>query len=400
MAAKQVTLYVRVSLPGGKRPYLDPVYAANKKLKEGWAVLDGKPQRFADAAYYLRYLRNGKRVFERIGTRADDASAAKIRTEIGLQASANGIEIATSASAPIAPTTTDIPEGRSLAQAITEYLEEIKDSKKPSTYEAYEIALRYFTESCTKTYLEDIDRKDMLAFSKYLSKKRKQSQRSTWNKFSNVMGFLKVYGIVNILRTGDWPEYTLEDPEIYEPEQLSAFFAACSDKERLPFEFFLMSGMREQEVMHTCWPDVSFAHGSVKVSAKPKYGWTPKGYKGRTIPVPASLLDDLKAMKPKKLRGLVFGDSGSDTELRTNLLECCKAIAKRAGLDPGEWWLHKFRSTFATMHLRAGVDLRTVQAWMGHTDIASTMRYLQPAQGAAVQQKVNATFSAFGGVAA
>ena len=56
------------------------------------------------------------------------------------------------------------------------------------------------------------------------------------------------------------------------------------------------------------------------------------------------------------------------------------------------WYLHKFRSTFATKHLRNGVDLRTVQAWMGHKDLASTMRYLQPARGKDVLDKVNNTF--------
>ena len=71
----------------------------------------------------------------------------------------------------------------------------------------------------------------------------------------------------------------------------------------------------------------------------------------------------------------------------------CKNIAKRAGLDPESWWLHKFRATFATWHLQAGVDLRTVQKWLGHTDLESTMRYLKAARGAEVQAKVNQTFA-------
>ena len=31
---------------------------------------------------------------------------------------------------------------------------------------------------------------------------------------------------------------------------------------------------------------------------------------------------------------------------------------------PNDFLLHKFRATLATMHLRAGVDLRTVQLWL------------------------------------
>jgi len=48
------------------------------------------------------------------------------------------------------------------------------------------------------------------------------------------------------------------------------------------------------------------------------------------------------------------------------------------------WFLHKYRSTFAIAHLQAGVDLRTVQQWMGHKDLASTMRYLKYARGKGV----------------
>ena len=62
---------------------------------------------------------------------------------------------------------------------------------------------------------------------------------------------------------------------------------------------------------------------------------------------------------------------------RLNFLDRCKAAAERAKLNPDDFWLHKFRATFATRALWAGVDLRTVQSWMGHTDLESTMRYLQ-----------------------
>ena len=60
--------------------------------------------------------------------------------------------------------------------------------------------------------------------------------------------------------------FTEEEPEIYEQEELERMFAACSDEERLWYEFFLMTGMREQEVMFTYWSDVNFAAATVRVS--------------------------------------------------------------------------------------------------------------------------------------
>ena len=57
---------------------------------------------------------------------------------------------------------------RSLAAAVSVYLEETKLTKKPKTVAAYTTALNYFTESCPKLFLEDIERKDLLKFCAFL----------------------------------------------------------------------------------------------------------------------------------------------------------------------------------------------------------------------------------------
>jgi len=64
----------------------------------------------------------------------------------------------------------------------------------------------------------------------------------------------------------------------------------------------------------------------------------------------------------------------------------------RLGHRGCHFWLHKFRATFATRCLWAGVDLRTVQLWLGHSDIESTMRYLKPSRSQQVREKVNEIF--------
>ncbi len=220
-------------------------------------------------------------------------------------------------------------------------------------------------------------------------KEKKLTPRTVWNKFSHVVSFLKASGVRGLAGRGDWPKYTEEEPEVYEREDLDKFFAACDDEERLWFEFFLMTGMREQEVMHTKWPDVNLARSIVTVRHKPEFGFTPKTYKEREIPIPTKLVQSLKRQKPKT-DGLLFPTSGGKPKL--NFLDCCKAVAKRAKLNEDDFWLHKFRATFATRALWAGVDLRTVQSWMGHTDLESTMRYLKPNRGEAVREKVNAMF--------
>ena len=55
-----------------------------------------------------------------------------------------------------------------------------------------------------------------------------------------------------------------------------------------------------------------------------------------------------------------------------------------------EWTLHKFRRTYCTTLLLSGLDLRAVQAYLGHADLDSTMRYLRPATSAESQARINA----------
>jgi hypothetical protein len=67
-------------------------------------------------------------------------------------------------------------------------------------------------------------------------------------------------------------------------------------------------------------------------------------------------------------------------------------VAKRTQMAEDNFWLHKFRATFATRCLWAGFDLRTVQQWPGHSDIESTMRYLKPSRSAGTNEKVQRNF--------
>lgn len=283
-----------------------------------------------------------------------------------------------------------------LDAAMDQYLGEIKNGRKKKTHQAYSVALRYFYQCIGNKAMSDITRGDLLKFATFLRDEKEQSARSAYNKFENVMTFLKHHDITGKslkITAHDWPQYTEEEPEIYEQETLDKFFAECDDDERLLFEFFLMTGMREQEVIYATDRCLDFSAHTVSVRHNPAHGWTPKMYKERTIPVPKSLMAKLKKMLVDRGKGgLLFPTANGKPKF--DFLDMAKAIARRAGIDESEVWLHKFRATFCTRALWAGVDLRTVQSWMGHTDLASTMRYLRPQRDAAMRSKVEAIWTA------
>lgn len=136
---------------------------------------------------------------------------------------------------------------------------------------------------------------------------------------------------------------------------------SCDEEERVYFKFFLMTGMREQEVIYTFWENINVKQGVVTVTAKPGHGFSPKDYEEREIPIPDELVALLSEWKRKHEHGSPFIFPTRNGAAKFDFLDICERIGKRAKLNPDEFWLHKFRATFATMHLRAGVDLRTVR---------------------------------------
>jgi len=97
------------------------------------------PELHPEGAYYIEWRENGKRKRLSVGNDAADATAQRLRKEAELNARNHGVDVVS----------TGAKNGSCrLSTAITEYLEEIKLSKKPKTHAAYELTLRYFQESC------------------------------------------------------------------------------------------------------------------------------------------------------------------------------------------------------------------------------------------------------------
>jgi integrase len=381
MANREVNLTKRIQTSQGMR-YCRVALSANGRVKPDVVFVNGCEERHPEGAYYLEWYEGSKRVRLSVGKNAADASARRERKEAELSAINNGLQV-----------TPDAENGhRPFAATVEEFLEEIRLSKKPKTLAAYTTGLSYFAESCSKLYVEDIERRDLLKFAAFLREDKNQSPRSVYNKFACVISFLKALGIRGLVAKNDWPRFVEQEPEVYEREELGKLFSACNAEERLWYEFFLMTGMREQEATHASWADVNLTRNTVTVRYKPEYGFSPKNYREREIPIPAKLVRSLKARRAKadKHCGLVFPTAGCRPKL--DFLDCLKVVAKRAKLNPDNFWLHKFRATFATWSLWAGVDLRTVQQWLGHSDMESTMRYLKPSRSQQVREKVNEIF--------
>jgi integrase len=389
----RVNITKQVVIAGRGKRFCAVAYSSNGKLKPNVVLVDGVEETHPEGRYYIDFVQDGQRKRRAAGATAAEAAHAAEQQTRQLTAhkaavAAGGVYSGSNGSNGIAK-----PGGRSLKDAVETYLLEIQAHKKKKTHSAYRTALTYFLESCKKTTLEELQRTDMLAFKTYLRDKKTQSKRSVANKFENVCSFLKqqnitVSGPNGLIGKNDWPTFTEEEVSTYTDEQLTRFFAACTEMESLWFTFFLTTAMREQEVMNADWSWLDFEQKVITVRENKRTKWVPKANKERRIPIDTELLNLLKAWKAKsdKTCGLIFPTVGCKP--KQNFLDECKAIAERAELNKEDFYLHKFRATRATRLLQGGIDIKSVQHILGHSDMESTMRYLGAQRMDVLQQKI------------
>ncbi len=70
MAKKSKTkLYLRFRTPEGKQsPYFPAAWDSKKRVRPHWCVVKGVPEHHPEASYHLRYKKDGKWVWEGVGS--------------------------------------------------------------------------------------------------------------------------------------------------------------------------------------------------------------------------------------------------------------------------------------------------------------------------------------------
>jgi integrase len=385
----KVTLRVRIAASNGKRKYCPPVFAANKKLRAGWALVNGKPEPHPEAVFALRYADRGKRKWEHVGQDPAKALTAKLRREHIFVGRAIGKPVAYD------PEQTDLSPDvarKPLALIVEDYMADVQARRKPKTATAYGEALDLFLEFFPdKKYLDEITREHLLSYGTKLVA-RGNGGRTAANRVGYITTFMRRHDINIVLKRTDKPRYTKRAPNAYSKEFLQRLFASCTAEERLVFRFFLLTGCREQEVSYVCWSDVDFSKRALTIREKPDLNWTLKDYEERTVPLPSDLVEELKARRAARPRDrLIFPTRAGKPD--GHFLRKLKKVALKAGLNCGHCRakkglrcsdkpvckhveLHRFRRTFATMHHANGETVHTLMRWLGHADIETTLAYL------------------------
>ena len=324
-----------------------------------------------EGLYLIEWRAGGKRRRESAGVTAAQALEAQRRKRHELEGRKLGV--------PGFELAGEAPKMPALHVGVRNYLAQIEALKKPNTHRKYEAVLERFVEFFRdKESIDQIGAEDLTRYIIALKKDHNLGANTILHNAIIVAQFFKRQGRAGITRGLQLPERITPLPREYRTAELAKFFKAADDSEKALFSTFLLTGLRELEVVHLFWTDVSFELQTVRVTAKPEMGFYPKRWEEREVPIPVKLIELLKARTRRPGCNLVFPSPTGNREY--HMLDRCKAVATRAGLDPAKFDLKTFRSTYATRTLRTGFDVRTVQHWMGHKSLETTMRYLVPSQ--------------------
>ena len=153
---------------------------------------------------------------------------------------------------------------------------------------------------------------------------------------------------------------------------------AADPEWRLLLETALKTGLRQGELIGPQWTDLDLVRGKLHVRRTLCKGIpvSPKGGRARTVDLPLSLVNALKAYR--HLKGPYVFCQPDGEPLRPGLVKGpLERALRRAGIarDQGIISWHDLRHTYGSHLAIRGVPLKVIQELMGHASLDMTMKY-------------------------
>lgn len=159
-------------------------------------------------------------------------------------------------------------------------------------------------------------------------------------------------------------------PVVLSPQQVATFLAAIRNlKHRALFMTIYGCGLRATEAVHLRAEDID----SQRMLLRVQYG---KGGRQRQVPLPTQLLEVLREYwKQHRPHLWLFPGKCTNRPMSTASVQyACRKISHEVPEIPNVT-PHCLRHSYATHLLEAGVDLRTIQAMLGHSRVSTTAIY-------------------------
>ena len=159
-------------------------------------------------------------------------------------------------------------------------------------------------------------------------------------------------------------------PRLLTSGEVTRLLAEMPDHLRAAVGVCVYAGLRKTEVLRLRWQDIDLKAGVLTIISR--HGATTKNHETRHVPLNAALAELLR-QHPRVL-GVQYVFPGRDGKQPLRYLKSALvAAAARAGIDTIH--THQLRHAFVSHALMAGIDPVTVQQWVGHKDLRTTLRY-------------------------
>lgn len=158
------------------------------------------------------------------------------------------------------------------------------------------------------------------------------------------------------------------------PKEVSRLLAAAPNlRARAAMEIAYAAGLRLGEVLNLKLSDIDSGRMILRVEQG-------KGRKDRNVMLSPVLLETLRAYwRESRPRVLLFPGESGKRPLNATILQRGFVEAKlKAGITKPVSF-HSLRHSFATQLLETGVNVRTIQALLGHRSLGTTQRYVHVA---------------------
>ena len=174
------------------------------------------------------------------------------------------------------------------------------------------------------------------------------------------------------------PVSTGRRERVARPEEADALIAALSERDRALWATALYAGLRRGELQALRWSRVDLDAGIIRVTN----GWDreagliePKSRAAwRRVPLPAALRPHLVSQRLRQGAaddGFVFAATGITPFDPPTIARRAKRAWLAAGLEPIN--LHECRHTFAAYMVAAGVNVKALSSYLGHSSISTTL---------------------------
>ena len=159
-------------------------------------------------------------------------------------------------------------------------------------------------------------------------------------------------------------------PVTMTPEEVSRLLGAVpNQRDRTAMEIAYAAGLRLGEVVHLKVSDIDSGRMILRVDQG-------KGKKDRNVMLGPALLETLRAYwKRYRPRVWLFPGKDPSRPMHPTLIQRAFTQAKREARIGKRVSFHSLRHSFATQLLESGVNVRTIQALLGHRSLDTTQRY-------------------------